>query len=143
MTNEKNEYRILNKEQRMKKYDLEDRLIKFSVLIISISETLPGNQSGKYLSGQIVRSGLAPSLNYGEAKSAESINDFVHKMKIALKEFRETFIALLIIQAKPLTKNTELLDKCLTECNELISIFVKSIQTAQQRKENTSSFKIR
>ena len=121
-----------------RKYDLEERLVKFSVLIISLSETLPGTQTGKYLAGQIIRSGLAPALNYGEAKSAESINDFVHKMKIALKELRETFIALQIIKAKPLTKNIELLEICMVVCNELISIFVKSIQTAQKRKTNNS-----
>jgi four helix bundle protein len=121
-----------------KKYDLEERLVKFSVLIISLGETLPGTQSGKYLAGQIIRSGIAPALNYGEAKSAESINDFVHKMKVALKELRETFIALQIIKTKPLTKNNELLDKCIVECNELISIFVKSIKTAQERKTNNS-----
>lgn len=121
-----------------KKYDLEERLVGFSVMIISMSETMPGTQTGKYLAGQIIRSGLAPALNYGEAKSAESINDFVHKMKIALKELRETFIALQIIKAKPLTKNNELLETCMVECNELISIFVKSIQTAQKRKTNNS-----
>ena len=118
------------------KYDLEGRLIDFSVLVISLSESLTKNQSGKYLSGPIIRSGIAPALNYGEAKSAESINDFVHKMKVALKELRETFIAIQIIKAKPLTRNTELLDKCIIECNELISIFVKSIKTADSNRKN-------
>ncbi len=122
-----------------KKYDLELRLIQFSVLVISLSESLINSQSGKYISGQIIRSGITPALNYGEAKSAESINDFVHKMKIALKELRETFIALQIIKAKPLTKNTELLDKCIVESNVLISIFVKSIKTAETNRKINSN----
>ena len=114
----------------VKKFDLEDRLVKFSVLIISLAESLEVSMAGKYIAGQIIRSGISPALNYGEAKSAESTNDFIHKMKVALKELRETYISLKIIQAKPLTKKDELLLQCLNEGNELISIFVKSIQTA-------------
>lgn len=118
----------------VKKFDLEERLVKFSVLIISLAESLEDSYAGKYVSGQIIRSGISPALNYGEAKSAESSNDFIHKMKVALKELRETYISLQIIQAKPLTKNVDLLSQCLREGNELISIFVKSIQTAGNNK---------
>jgi four helix bundle protein len=118
----------------IRKFDLEDRLVKFSVMIISLAESLEDSYAGKYVAGQIIRSGISPALNYGEAKSAESPNDFVHKMKVALKELRETYISLLIIQAKPLTANKELLLNCLKEGNELISIFVKSIQTATTNK---------
>jgi four helix bundle protein len=95
---------------------------------------LPDNLTGRYISGQITRSGMSPALNYGEAQGAESMNDFIHKMKVSLKELRETFIALKIIKSKPLTKNTELLDACMIECNELISIFVKSIKTAETNR---------
>ncbi|MEI6884638.1 MAG: four helix bundle protein [Bacteroidota bacterium] len=125
-------------ENEKRKYDLEERLIRFSVMIISLAESLPGTQAGKYLAGQIIRSGLSPALNYGEAKGAESISDFIHKMKIGLKELRETHIALQIINAKPFTTNADELDKCFMECNELISIYVKSIQTAHKRKSNNS-----
>jgi four helix bundle protein len=118
-----------------RKYDLEDRLVKFSVLIISLVESLPNTLAGKYLGSQIIRSGLSPALNYGEAKSPESINDFIHKMKVSLKELRETFIGLKIIKERPMMQKTELLESCINECNELISIFVKSIQTAEKRRE--------
>jgi four helix bundle protein len=118
----------------IRKFDLEDRLVKFSVMIISLAESLDDSFAGKYVAGQIIRSGISPALNYGEAKSAESPNDFIHKMKVALKELRETYISLLIIQAKPLTKKEEILLNCLKEGNELISIFVKSIQTATTNK---------
>jgi len=118
----------------VRKFDLEDRLIKFGVLIISLAESLENSITGKYIAGQLIRSGISPALNYGEAKSAESINDFVHKMKIALKELRETYISLRIIQAKPMTKKEDLLLQGLKEVNELISIFVKSIQTALKNK---------
>jgi four helix bundle protein len=118
----------------IRKFDLEDRLVKFSVMIISLAESLDDSFAGKYVAGQIIRSGISPALNYGEAKSAESPNDFIHKMKVALKELRETYISLLIIQAKPLTKKEEILLNCLKEGNELISVFVKSIQTATTNK---------
>lgn len=73
-------------------------------------------------------------LKYGEAKSAESLADFIHKMKIGLKELRETLISLKIIKLKPLVRDFTFVDNCTNECNELISIFVKSIQTAEKRK---------
>ena len=72
--------------------------------------------------------------DYGEAQSAESRNDFVHKMKVALKELRETHVWLRIIQRKPLIDPAERLEPLLDECNELISIFVTSINTAERNK---------
>lgn len=113
------------------KFDLEDRLVDFSVRCIDVSESLPNARTGSYLSGQLLRSGTAPALIYGEAQSAESRNDFVHKMKIALKELRETIICLKIIYRKKLINDGtyEALSK---ENDELISIFVKSIETAKK-----------
>ena len=115
------------------KYDLEDRLIEFAVRIIDTADALPKTAASKNLSGQIVRSGTSPALNYTEAQSAESQADFVHKMKVCLKELRETFVCLKIIQRKGYFKETRL-EPLLKENNELVSIFVKSIQTA---KNNT------
>jgi four helix bundle protein len=122
-------------EKRNDKFDLEDRLIEFSVLIISISENLNNNRAGNHIASQLVRSGTAPALIYGEAQSAESRNDFIHKLKIILKELRETLIALKIIKRGLLTKTIELVDKAMIECNELISIFVKSVETARKNNE--------
>ncbi len=68
----------------MNKYDLEERLIEFSVLIIEIVNAMPQTKAGNHLSGQLVRSGTSVSLNYGEAQSAESRKDFIHKMKVIL-----------------------------------------------------------
>jgi four helix bundle protein len=63
-----------------KKYDLEDRLIDFAVAIINFVEKLLNTKSVNHLGSQLLRSGTSPSLNYGEARSAESRNDFIHKM---------------------------------------------------------------
>ena len=73
-----------------KKYDLKDRLIDYAVRIIRLSENLPNTRVGNHISGQILRSGTSPAPNYGEAISAESRADFIHKLKVALKELRET-----------------------------------------------------
>jgi four helix bundle protein len=63
-----------------KKYDLEDRLIEFAALVIKIAENLKNSRAGNHISGQLVRSGTSPALNYGEAQSAESC-DFIHNLK--------------------------------------------------------------
>src|SRR6478736_2295151 len=83
-----------------RKFDLDERLINFAVSVIDISETLPKTFAGNHIAGQLVRSGLSPALNYGEAQSAESRNDFIHKMKISAKELRETYNCLRIIKKK-------------------------------------------
>jgi four helix bundle protein len=121
-----------------KRNDLEDRLAMFAVNISNLVESMQGSTSAKYLSGQLIRSGISPALNYGEAKSAESATDFIHKMKIALKELRETFVSLKIIRNLPLDLNHANLEFCFNECNELISIFVKSIQTAEANRKKGS-----
>ena len=121
-----------------KTFDLEDRLIDFAVRIIRIAESLPKTKVGNHISGQIIRSGTSPAPNYGEAQSAESRSDFIHKMKISLKELRETRIWLLMIVRANLIKPTSKLESLIDESNQLISIFVTSIKTAGQRSKKTS-----
>jgi len=123
--------KIMNRDT----YDLEDRLINFSVLVIKIGETLPKTEAGRYLSSQIIRSGMSPALVYGEAQSAESRKDFIHKISIMLKELRETRINMKIILKKGFMTDRSLLTNCLQEVDELISIFVKSLQTARKNVE--------
>ena len=115
----------------MNKQVLEDRLIDFSVLIIKVANNLEKSYTGNHLSGQIIRSGTSPALNYGEAQSAESKKDFIHKMGICLKELRETFVCLKIIEKATLSSNIDIILIAKSEANELISIFVSSIKTAK------------
>lgn len=82
----------------------------------------------------IIRSGTSPAYNYGEAQSAGSRSDFIHKMKIALKELRETRIWLLMIGRATLIKPVSKLDSLLDESNQLIAIFVTSINTVKRNK---------
>ena len=122
-----------------KKFDLEERLIDFAVLISDVIDDLPNTRLGNYLSGQMIRSGTSPALNYGEAQGAESQADFIHKMKVVLKELRETFVGLKIIKRKEMLKDLTFLNETLSENNELISIFVKSIETAKKNKKKWKS----
>jgi len=114
--------------------ELEDRLVDFSVLIIEVSSNLQNSNAGRNMSNQIVRSGTSPALNYGEARSAESRKDFIHKIKIVLKELRETGISLKIIEKAKLYKGKpDIFENVKTECEALISIFVSSTKTAQTK----------
>lgn len=117
-----------------REFDLEDRLVKFAVSCIELAERLPRTFAGRHLGGQLIRSSTSAALNYGEAQSAESRKDFIHKIKIVLKELRESRICIKIIINKPLNKQTQILKKILKECNELIAIFVTSVSTAEQKK---------
>ena len=114
----------------MNKYDLQERLIKFSVSIVELSKDISKNRSGIILGNQLIRSGTSVSLNYGEAQSAESRKDFIHKMSVVLKELRETHVCLKIVKRTSNSNFEFKIEKQILESNELISIFVKSIETA-------------
>ena len=116
----------------MNKFELEERLIDFAVQSMEISELISNSYVGRHLGGQLMRSGSSPALNYGEAQGAESQKDFIHKLKIIIKELRESHICLKIIKQKGLVKQKGRIEPALNECNELISIFVSSCKTAQQ-----------
>ena len=127
---------MMNNESRNNRaYDLNDRLIAYAVSIISICDQLKNTRAGTHLANQLVRSGTSPALNYGEAQSSESTRDFIHKLKVALKELRESFNALKIIDRADLfTGQNDALKTCISESNELISKFVKSINTTKANK---------
>ena len=120
----------------MNKKELEERLINFTVLIIEIANDLTNSKTGNHLSGQIVRSGTSSALNYGEAQSGESRKDFIHKIKIVLKELRETPICLKIIQRAKLLTSFEKLNAASKENDELISIFVRRVETASKNQKS-------
>lgn len=119
-------------ETPKRKVDLEDRLIDFAVFATEIVELLPNNRTANHIAGQLARSSTSPMLNYGEAQAAESRNDFIHKMKVCLKELKETFVCLKFIGKKNYVSNVQLLETVKKENDELISIFTKSLNTAQQ-----------
>lgn len=116
-------------------YNLEDRLVDYTCRMIEVVEALPKSRSGNYMAGQLIRSCHSPAFNYGEAQAAESPDDFLHKLRVVLKELKECRISLKIIIKKsyivPVTKINEIYQ----ETEELIAIIGKSISTAEKNKK--------
>ncbi len=114
-------------------FDLEERLLQFAVRIVRLAEALPKSSAGSHVARQVLRSGTSPMAQHAEAQAAESRKDFIHKMKIALKELRETARWLKLIQEVPLIDNVELLEPLIQETDEITRIFVASIRTAESK----------
>ena len=108
-------------------------MLEYSARIVRLVDALPETRGGNLVAGQLLRSGTAPLPNHAEAQSAESPADFIHKLKVCLKELREALRWLQLVQRIPLMKPGEKLDPLLQETDQLIRIFFKSIQTTQQR----------
>lgn len=119
-----------------REYDLEERLLEYSVRIIKLVEQLPNTRTGNHVAGQLMKSGTSPYANHGEAQAAESLKDFIHKMRICLKELRESKRWLRLIQRVPLIKPPDKMDALLQETEELIKIFATSIRTADKNRIN-------
>ena len=115
---------------KARQYNLQKRLIEFSISIIEVSEKLPKNYVGQHFSKQLIRSGTSPAFQQAEAQSAESSKDFIHKLKIGIKELRETKVNLEIISRKFLPSEV-IVQNTLKECDELVAIFYSSIRTAK------------
>ena len=113
-------------------FDLEERLLEFSVKIIQLSESLPLTRAGNHVAGQLLRSGTSAYPNHGEAQAAESAKDFIHKFKVCLKELRESKRWLLLIKRVPLSESNTV-EELVIETDELIRIFSASIKTVQKR----------
>lgn len=113
----------------MNRKELENRLIRYAVTMLKISGKIDTNGAGKVLANQLYRSGISPALNYAEAQGAESKRDFIHKIKISLKELRESHVTLRIISKSGLM-HKESMEEAIQESNELVSIFVKITKTA-------------
>jgi four helix bundle protein len=113
------------------KYDLEERLLDYATSIILFTESMLKSEAARHIAGQLLRSGTAPLGHQGEAVSAESPRDFIHKMKVGLKELRESLRWLKLAVRVPLVKNTDSAAPIIDETEQLIRIFVASIRTAK------------
>ncbi|MFO1482319.1 MAG: four helix bundle protein [Verrucomicrobiaceae bacterium] len=113
------------------KYDLEERLLDYAVAIVLFTESMVKTEAGRHISGQLLRSGTAPLGHQGEAVSAESPKDFIHKMKVGLKELRESLRWLKLSVRVPLIDDPTTATPVLDETEQLIRIFAASIRTAK------------
>src|SRR6267378_6644421 len=117
--------------REVRRYDLEDRLLDFAVSIVELTESFPTTRAGNHIAGQLLRCGTSPLSNHGEVEAAESRKDFLHKLRICLKELRETRRWLRLVGRLNLIDVSDL-GVCLNETEELIRIFVASVGTAEK-----------
>ena len=116
---------------------MEERLLEFAAVMIDVSEKLPNTRAGNHLAGQFLRAGTSPYGNHGEAQAPESAEDFIHKMKICLKELRESLRWARLINHKRWLGGDGQLAFVLRESDELIRIFKTSIQTAERNRASS------
>ncbi|HET9745834.1 MAG TPA: four helix bundle protein [Chitinophagaceae bacterium] len=115
-------------------YDLEDRLINYTCRMIDVVESLPKTRSGNYMAGQLIKSCHSPAFNYSESQAAESPDDFIHKLKVVLKELKECRTSLKIIIKKAYITPESKLQPLYKETEELIAIIGKAISTAIKKR---------
>ncbi|TXI80440.1 MAG: four helix bundle protein [Flavobacteriales bacterium] len=116
-----------------RKYDLDERCVIFSAAVVIYVDRMPKTEAGRHMGRQLLRSGTSTALHYGEVQGAESQADFIHKMRIALKELRESRNNLRVqFMAKLMDGNVKENAWLLTECVELVAIFATSVKTAER-----------
>lgn len=114
--------------------ELSERFLDFAVRTGNVVDALPDTRRGRHVAGQLVRCGTAPGPNYEEGCAAESRGDFVHKLRIVLKELRESRYWLrLIVRAKLLPEQK--MDDLIDESSQLCNIIGKSVATASSHKK--------
>ncbi len=120
--------------KRNLRFDLEERLLEFSARIIRLVDALPNTRAGNHVAGQLLRSGTSPYGNHGEVEAAESRKDFIHKLKVCLKELKETRRWLRLVKKSKMLpeKNMVLI---LAESEELVRIFFASVRTTEKNSK--------
>lgn len=125
----------------MKPEEFSDRLWEFAARVGKVVEALPETKLGRHVAGQLVRCGTASAPNYDEARSAESRDDFVHKLGIATKEMRESYgwLRFTIRSALlPAAKVAAIAD----EAEQLLKMLSRSVHTAKPRHDLTRQSEI-
>ena len=118
-------------------YDLEERLLEFSVRIIRVTESMKKSRAANHIADQLLRSGTSPYGNHGEAEGAESRDDFIHKLKVCYKELRESRRWLKLVHRTAFVTKPDLLLPLIAEAEELVKIFASSIRTAERNRERS------
>ena len=117
-----------------KTYDLEERLLDYSVRVIRVAEAMHGTRAAVHVADQLLRAGTSPYGNHGEAEGAESRDDFIHKLRVCYKELRESRRWLRLVQRASLVAAPAQLDPLIAEAEELVRIFAASIRTAKANR---------
>jgi four helix bundle protein len=81
-----------------KKFDLEERTLKFGIEIINFAKTIEQTAITRPIISQLIRSGTSIGANYSEANECNSKKDFYHKINLAKKEAKETVYWLSVLE---------------------------------------------
>jgi len=114
---------------------LSDRTVDYGLAAMDFCQTLPRGAAGRHIGDQLLRSATSVAANYAEATEAESPADFVHKLKLAQKELKESRVWLLF--ASRLVPG-EAVESLRAESRELLLMIGKSINTAVARNQGKS-----
>jgi four helix bundle protein len=125
----------------VRKFDLEERMLAHAARIVRLYDFLPAGSGAKQIGNQLVRSGTSPYLHHGEVEAAESKADFVHKLKVCIKELRETWRALRLLKAVDACRDSNEIESLIDETHQLIRILWKSVQTVESRDETTTALR--
>lgn len=121
----------------MKGDDIADRLLSFAKRVIALCRRFPEDFAGKHVVRQLIRCSSSGGSNYEEARGAESLADFIHKMAVARKEIRESRYWLRLADPE-LARGPEIA-ALIDEANQLAAILTSSIKTATARSGKTPS----
>jgi four helix bundle protein len=114
--------------------DLGERLLEYGARIIKLVESLPNTLVGRRVADQLLRCATSVGANYEEARAAESKDDFLHKLQIALKELRESNYWLrLLLKSGKISANR--MANLLDESDQLRAVLSKSVATAKGRSK--------
>jgi four helix bundle protein len=127
-----------DEESRKRRFDLEERMLAHAARIVTLYDSLPAGSGARQIGNQLIRSGTSPYLHHGEVEAAESLDDFVHKLKVCLKELRETRRALRLLQKTPQLSGSTEIASLIDETHQLIRIFFQSVRTARERNGTSS-----
>lgn len=116
--------------------DIAERLLLLAATIVRLARKLPRDVGGRHVASQLIRSGTSAGANYEEGRAAESRADFIHKLRVAAKELRETIFWLGLVQRSEFLPSSaaEPLIALTSEANELVAILMASARTARSNR---------
>ena len=123
---------------RFKGDDIAERLLDLAAGVVRLLPSLSKQPGATSLVKQLERCGPAGGANYEEARGAESPADFVHKVRIALKEVRETRYWLKLTVRAGLVDSPDGIASLIDEADQLVAILTASANTARRRADQSA-----
>lgn len=120
---------------------LDDRLAEFANAVLRLADKMPKSLASRRLADQFIRSGTSVGANYEEATGAESRADFIHKLRIAYKEIRETCYWLRVISCSRMVP-PELIDPIYKESLEIRAMLGKAVTTTKAKNGNYETMQL-